>query len=276
MTREVFTEIDEKMTLKDVEIVLIYFPESLYGTNNGYMPYRGGKVKLPWGDFSPYYWGGDPTTDEKGTPQNTSWYYYHEVLHGIGFSLHAPGNMHLLGPTNIENPIGRNFGYGSPAYIDMWSGFVNGWYDEKNITCLDKATLQITTIQLESIDLNPKGQTSAMIKLSDQEILVIESRRSGPYTNFPNGMAGVTVTKVDTSKLYARFDRSVDGFEWEKNQWAYYARVDQEKTPEWFVRPDTPSKILGYEGETFTLDGIKITVTKSGTFDTVTIEKVNG
>ena len=184
--------------------------------------------------------------------------------------------MHLLGPTNIENPIGRNFGYGSPAYIDMWSGFVNGWYDEKNITCLDKATLQKTTIQLESIDLNPKGQTSAMIKLSDQEILVIESRRSGPYTNFPSGMAGVTVTKVDTSKLYARFDRSVDGFEWEKNQWAYYARVDQEKTPEWFVRPDTPSKILGYEGETFTLDGIKITVTKSGTFDTVTIEKVNG
>ena len=184
--------------------------------------------------------------------------------------------MHFLGPTNIENPIGRNFGYGSPAHVDMWSGFVNGWYDQKNITCLDKATLQKTSIQLESIDLNPKGQTSAMIKLSDQEILVIESRRSGPYTNFPGGMAGVTVTKVDTSKLYARFDRSVDGFEWEQKQWAYYARVDQEKTPEWFVRADTPSKILGYQGETFTLDGIKITVTKSGTFDTVTIERVNG
>jgi hypothetical protein len=276
MTREVFTEIDKKMTLKDVEIVLIYFPESLFGTNNGYMPYRGGKVKLPWGDFSPYYWGGDPTTDEKGTPQNTSWYYYHEVLHGIGFSLHAPGNFHFLGPTNIENPIGRDFGYGSPAYVDMWSGFVNGWYDEKNITCLDKATLQKTSIQLDSIDLNPKGQTSAMIKLSDQEILVIESRRSGPYSHFPKGMAGVTVTKVDTSKLYARFDRSVDGFDWEQKQWSYYARVDQEKAPEWFVRPDTPSKILGYEGETFTIDGIKVTVTKSGTFDTVTIERVPG
>ena len=89
-------------------------------------------------------------------------------------------------------------------------------------------------------------------------------------------MAGVTVTKVDTSKLYARFDRSVDCFEWEQKQWAYYARVDQEKTPEWFVMADTPSKILGYQGETFTLDGIKITVTKSGTFDTVTIERVNG
>ena len=89
-------------------------------------------------------------------------------------------------------------------------------------------------------------------------------------------MGGVTVTKVDTSKLYARFDRSDDGFEWEQKQWAYYARVDQEKTPEWFVRPDTPSKILGYEGESFTLDGIKITVTKSGTFDTVKIEKVAG
>ena len=276
MTREVFTEIDKKMTLKDVEIVLIYFPESLLGTNNGYMPYRGGSVKLPWGDFSPYYWGGDPTVDERGTPQNTSWYYYHEVLHGIGFSLHAPGNMHLLGPTNVEVQIGRDYGYGSPAYVDMWSGFVNGWYDEKNITCLDKARLQKTSIQLESVDLNPKGQTSAMIKLSDQEILVIESRRSGPYTNLPKGMAGVTVTRVDTSKLYSRFDRSVDGFEWEQKQWSYYARVDQEKSPEWFVRPDTPSKILGYEGETFTSDGVKITVAKSGTFDTVTIERVTG
>jgi len=276
MTREVFTEINKKMTLKDVEIVLIYFPESLLGTNNGYMPYRSGSAKLPWGEFSPYYWGGDPIVDEKGTPQNTSWYYYHEVLHGIGFSMHAPGNMHLLGPTNIERWTGRDFGYGSPAYVDTWSGFVNGWYDEKNITCLDKTTLRETSIQLESIDLNPKGQTSAMIKLSNQEILVIESRRSGPYSNFPKGMGGVTVTKVDTSKLYARFDRSDDGFEWEQKQWAYYARVDQEKTPEWFVRPDTPSKILGYEGESFTLDGIKITVTKSGTFDTVKIEKVAG
>jgi hypothetical protein len=276
MTREVFTEIDKKMTLKDVEIVLIYFPESLLGTNNGYMPYRGGSVKLPWGDFSPYYWGGDPTVDERGTPQNTSWYYYHEVLHGIGFSLHAPGNMHLLGPTNVEVQIGRDYGYGSPAYVDLWSGFVNGWYDEKNIICLDKARMQKTSIQLESVDVNPKGQTSAMIKLSDQEILVIESRRSGPYTNLPKGMAGVTVTKVDTSKLYSRFDRSVDGFEWEQKQWSYYARVDQEKSPEWFVRPDTPSKILGYEGETFTLDGVKITVAKSGTLDTVTIERVPG
>jgi len=275
MTREVFTEIDKKMSLKEVEIVLIYFPESLLGTNNGYMPYRGGTVKLPWGDFSPYYWGGDPTTDEKGTPQNTSWYYYHEVLHGIGFSLHAPGNPHLLGPTNVEFKIGRNYGYGSPAYVDMWSGFVNDWYGEENITCLDKAILQKTIIQLESIDLNPKGQTSAMIKLNNQEILVIESRRSGPYSNFPKGMAGITVTKVDTSKLYSRFDRSVDGFEWEMNQWAYYARVDQEKSPEWFVLPDTPSRILGYQDESFTIDGVRITVSKSGTFDTVTIEKIS-
>jgi hypothetical protein len=136
--------------------------------------------------------------------------------------------------------------------------------------------MQKTSIQLESVDVNPKGQTSAMIKLSDQEILVIESRRSGPYTNLPKGMAGVTVTKVDTSKLYSRFYRSVDGFEWEQKQWSYYARVDQEKSPEWFVRPDTPSKILGYEGETFTLDGVKITVAKSGTLDTVTIERVPG
>jgi hypothetical protein len=276
MTREVFTEIDKKMALEGIEIVLIYFPESLFGTSNGYMPYRGGSVKLPSGDFAPYYWGGDPTTDAQGNHQNTSWYYYHEVLHGIGFSMHAPGNPFLLGPTNIEIQLGRDFGYGSPAYVDAWSGFVNGWYDEKNITCLNKANLQTTTIQLESMDVNPKGQTSAMIKLNDQEILVIESRRSGPYTNLPKGMAGVTVTKVNTSKLYSRFDRSVDGIEWEMNQWAYYARVDQEKSPEWFVRADTPSKILGYEGETFTLDGIKITVTKSGTFDTVTIERVAG
>jgi len=276
MTREVFTEIDKKMPLKDVEIVLIYFPESLLGTNNGYMPYRGGSVKLPSGDFSPYYWGGDPSVDEKGTPQNTSWYYYHEVLHGIGFSLHAPGNPHLLGPTNIEFQNGRNFGYGSPAYVDTWSGFVNGWYDEKNITCLNKTSLQTASIQLESIDVNPKGQTAVMVKLNEQEILVIESRRSGPFTNLPKGMAGITVTKVNTSKLYARFDRSVDGFEWEKNQWAYYVRVDQEKNPEWFVREDTPSRILGYQGESFTLDGVKVTVTNSGTFDTVTIERVTG
>jgi len=270
MATEVFTEINKKMSLKDIEIVLIYFPETLLGTDDGYMPFKGQSAELSFGTFSPYYWGGDPSVNELG-PQNKSWYYYHEVLHGIGFSLHAPGNAFLLGPTNIEVQNGRDFGYGSPAYIDMWSGFVNGWYDEKNIICIDKSNLKMTEVQLESIDINPKGQTSVMVKLSEKEILVIESRRSGPYTNLPKGLAGITVTRVDTSKLYSRFDRSVDGFEWEKNQWAYYARVDQEKSPEWFVRPDTPSRILGYEGETFTIDGIKILVKKSGTFDTIEI-----
>ena len=270
MANEVFTEVNKRLSLKDVEIVLIYFPESLLGTNNGYMPYKSVPVNLPFGTFSPYYWGGDPSVNERG-PQNTSWYYYHEVLHGIGFSLHAPGNFFLLGPTNIEIQHGRDFGYGSPAYVDIWSGFVNGWYDERNIVCLDKKNLQSVEVQLESIDVNPKGQTSVMIKVSDKEMLVIESRRSGPYTNFPKGFAGVTVTKVDTSKIYARFDRSVDGLEWEMNQWSYYARVDQEKSPEWFVRPDTPSRILGYEGETFTIDGIQITIKKSATFDLVEV-----
>jgi len=270
MAREVFTEVNKTLSLKDVEIVLIYFPESLLGTNNGYMPHKSVPVELPFGTFSPYYWGGDPSVNELG-PQNTSWYYYHEVLHGIGFSLHAPGNFFILGPTNIEIQNGRNYGYGSPAYVDMWSGFVNGWYDEKNIICLDKRNLQKVEVQLESIDVNPKGQTSVMVKISDKEMLVIESRRPGPYSNFPKGLAGVTVTKVDTSKVYARFDRSVDGLEWEMNQWSYYARVDQEKSPEWFIRPDSPSKILGYEGETFTIDGIQITVKKSGTFDLIEV-----
>lgn len=270
MANEVFTEINKRMTLKDVKVVLIFFPDSLLGTNNGYMPYKAITVRLPFGDFAPYYWGGDPTVNELG-PQNTSWYYYHEVLHGLGFSLHAPGNFFILGPTNIEIQNGRNFGYGSPGYVDMWSGFVNGWYDQNNIICLDKQKIQFAEVQLESVDVNPKGQTSVMIKVSENEILVVESRRPGPYSIFPLGFAGVTVTKVDTGKVYARFDRSVDGIEWEMNQWAYYVRVDQEKSPEWFIRPDTPSRILGYEGETFTIDGIQIRVKSSSTFDLVEI-----
>ena len=273
MATEIFTEVNKRMSLKDVKIVLVYFPESLLGTNNGYMPYKAVPVTLPFGEFAPYYWGGDPSVTNLG-PQNTSWYYYHEVLHGIGFSLHAPGNFFILGPTNIEFTNGRNFGYGSPAYVDIWSGFVNNWYDDKNIICLDKENLTKTEVQLESIDINPKGLTSAMVKLSDKEILVIESRRSGPYSNFPKGMAGITVTKVDTSKRYARFDRSTDGFDWELKQWSYYVRVDQEKSPEWLIRGDTPSRILGYEGETFTIDGVKITVKKSETFDLVEINRL--
>ena len=237
------------------------------------MPSKGVSVTLPFGEFAPYYWGGDPSVTHLG-PQNTSWYYYHEVLHGIGFSLHAPGNFFVLGPTNIEFTNGRNFGFGSPAYVGIWEGFVNEWYDDKNIICLNKENLTQTEIQLESIDVNPKGITSAMVKLSENEILVIESRRSGPYTNFPKGLGGVTVTKVDTSKLYSRKDTSVDGFDWELKQWAYYVRTDQEKSPEWLMRSDTPSRILGYEGETFTIDGIRITVKRSAKFDLVEVVRL--
>jgi len=140
---------------------------------------------------------------------------------------------------------------------------------------MDKNSIINSHLKLESIDVNPKGRIGAMIKISDNEILVIESRRPSIYSIFPKGFAGITVTKVDTSKIYSRFDRSVDGFAWEKKQWSYYVRTDQQKSPEWIVSEQIPSRVLGYEGESFTIDGINISLKKSGKFDDISISISN-
>lgn len=269
MANEVFTALDSKLPLKDIPIVLVIFPPQLIGTNNGYMPFKSVPTEISTGTYAPYYWGGDPSDH-----QYLSTYYYHEVLHGLGFSLHAPSNGWFFGSTGMVNQFSQNFGYGAPGYVDLWSGFVNDWYDSSNIFCLDKQKLIKTEIELESIDINPRGQTGAMIRISDHEILVLESRRPSKYSIFPDGFYGITVTKVDTSKLYARFERKVDGFDWEQRQWSYYARVNQQKSPEWIVQSQTPSRVIGYLGEVFEIDGIRITLLKTGKFDTVLIEKI--
>ena len=269
MASEIFTALDPKLPLKDIPIILIIFPPQLQGTNNGYMPFKNANINISTGNYNPYYWGGDPIGN-----QYLSAYYYHEILHGIGFSLHAPSNGWFFGSTGVVNQFSSNFGYGAPGYIDLWSGFVNNWYDQKNIICLDKQNLKNVEVQLESIDVNPTGQIGTMVRLNDHEILVVESRRPSKYSIFPKGFYGVTVTKVDTSKLYARFDRSVDGFDWEQRQWSYYLRVKQQKSPEWMVQTQTPSRVLGYEGEEFEIDGVRIVVKKTGAFDTVQISRV--
>ena len=263
MNTKVFGALEPLMPLETIPLVLIYFPEQLDNSDDGYMPFRGGGFKLANGTmYEPYYWGGDPYA------QPITTYYLHEILHGIGFTGHAPLNG---GPFGIlmNNQDSKSYG------IDVWSGFINNWYDKENIVCLDKANLEKSEFKLESIDTNPKGVISGMVKLNDKEILVIEPRRQGKFSTFADGFAGVTVYKVDTSKVYARWDRELDGFDFEKNQWAYYLRTDQQKSPEWVFTQGTSSRIVAYPGESFTIDGVRITYKESGNFDTVIVEKVS-
>jgi hypothetical protein len=261
-----FSIADKEMDLTDVDVVFFILPKSLYGTN---VYFHGGwnEVKLPSGKkISPWYWGGDDS-DDYGRGLSWSAYWTHEIMHGLGFQGHAPGGLGW--------PVGIMSSTVAPVLtVNSWEALLNGWSDSSNYICLDANDLTDTTLKLQSLDVDYDGLTSLMIKISDTKLLIIESRRPGPYSRFPDGFARLTAYVLDTTKPYNRFNRELEGFEWEKNQFMYYLRVDQINSPDWIFNASVSSRGFAKPGQTFTFEGLRVEYLSAGRFDEVRISKI--
>lgn len=197
--------------------------------------------------------------------------FLHEMMHAHGLAMHAPSNDV---PLYIGNSIG--------TVMASWDSFLAGWRPDEVFACIDSATLGSIDISLTSIDLDDSGYKAAFIRLNDHQVVVVESRRKGPFsTGFVEGTAGVTAYLVDSSVVAQRFDGNPDRV---KDYFAYMLDIDAPH-PEYLdlgmsfrglVHPfaKTAWKTIAFEGDSFTFDGLRISVTDSSTFDTVHIERV--
>jgi hypothetical protein len=119
-------------------------------------------------------------------PRDEIWdHLIHELLHFQGFIGHGPTSPIVFG-----NEAGSSLGvmqvqWGNSKAVTSWEAFMANWYGPKEIVCLDRTKLEGETfITLGSIDKMDSDPISIMIKLNSDELLVIEKRSNGKFTDF--------------------------------------------------------------------------------------------
>ena len=144
----------------------------------------------------------------------------HEMLHFQGWIGHGPYN---------DTSIMTNQNGASRA-VTSWEAFMAGWFESQEVVCLDSATLRAPIyVTMSSLDLMESKPVSVMLRLSDEEVLVIERRSSGRYsdfaasTNYEGQLAGLnhfTAYRVNVNDPYQRVDGR-DFAEIGPNFWSY-------------------------------------------------------
>ena len=204
----------------------------------------------------------------------------HDFLHSFGLALHAPDQQLPFGMQS--SPTG---GLG----INEWDSMSLDWTLPEDVYCVSKENLKTADVTLVPIEREQEGVQSIMIKLSPSRVLVIESHRRDKWgTKFAPGFYGVTTFLVDTSVQndpskpdsettrfanYLLNPATKHGKIVERRPWE---EIDKNgvRTTGWVTQPTWDLNYVLYQGESFTTNGIKITLVKSGDNDTVRVTKV--
>jgi len=205
----------------------------------------------------------------------------HDFLHSYGLALHAP-DQDL--PFGIQSSAIGSLG------LNEWDSMALDWTLPEDVYCVSKENLKSAEVTLVPIEREQEGVQSIMIKLSASKVLVIESHRRDKWgTKLLPGFYGVTTFLVDTS---VQNDRSKPDSE--NTRFANYLlnpstnhgklvnrrpweEIDKNgvRTTGWVTEPTWDLNYVLYQGESFTTNGIKISLIKSGDNDTVRISKIS-
>lgn len=234
----------------------------------------------------------DPRLLNKWTTGTGSWIYrsgkpiwahfIHENLHNIGLQGHAPNQGFPLGIMTAQD------GYSLP--LSAWDQLILGWDETNDVYCVTKENLKTFQITLSPLEREQTGNKSVMIRLSDHEMLVIESRRrdkwsetDGKNPGLPEDLKGIVVYKIDTSKdpQYGIVEK--DGDEWVDGSESFGYFIRNNSVSHGFLRakfeyPAMPMDLnfFTYESEVLVTNGIKIKVLSSsaeGNCDLVEISR---
>jgi hypothetical protein len=216
--QEMITAADKAYDFSGVEMVYFAFPAAAeekfgataYGFNDSYTTDEGTIFASVYGEM-----GGVVGA----RPDRTKiWdHLIHEFLHFQGFIGHGPSN-HTGHFITVDQ-------WGPSKAVTSWEGFLNGWFGKDEILCLDKKKLSKDVfITMGSIDTFGPGKESVMIRLNDDEIIVVERRESGPFTRidasgFGGLKTGFTAYRVNVNGEHYRddSDRNSDS----RNFWSF-------------------------------------------------------
>jgi hypothetical protein len=125
---------------------------------------------------------------------------------------------------------------------------------QENIYCVAKPNISAQTLALVPLEREQAGLRSIIVKLSEHEALVIESHRKDKWSDrWTTGTTGVSVMRIDTRK---------------DTVW------DMGSSTGTYVIPAREHSLDFLKvGQTFTTDGVKISVVSSGENDQIKIEQ---
>jgi hypothetical protein len=123
---------------------------------------------------------------------------------------------------------------------------------------------------LDSVDLNRGGTIAAVIKLSDHEVLVVESRRKGPFSiDFNPGYSAVMAYYVDTKREANRYDGNLAR---EMEYFSFFVRIENPDRPFDPNAYQVDPNILAQLGDTLEFENIRVKFAESSDFDTLEVE----
>jgi hypothetical protein len=238
---------------------------------------RGVDIVTPQGTKQLFYFGPGKSSYKVESRQRKPYskfygLWIHEILHSQGMALHAPGNGFPTGLGQDQE--------GASLTIGMWEQFLLGWLKDSQVYCAPASSLTTSTIVLNPLEVASSKLKTAIVPLSKTQALVVESRRPVGYSSgWDKVDGGVFVYLVDTTKDNDRSGESNSsdrGNDMAFSKWAFYLAPDGSRMKnsgnfyyqyrDYFVK----------KGQSVTYGGVKITVLKSGSTDTIKLEKVAG
>lgn len=209
---------DKTYEFKKTEIIYFVFPaeaEEKYGTavysHKAEFNYEGGKLNAAvYGELG----GGTGARPDRSKIWDHA---AHEFLHFQGFIGHGPENGSPFYITTNQWGISKS--------VTSWEAFLNGWFGESEVLCVDASDIKTRfQISMSSIDEFGNGYESLMVKLNDSELIAIERRQSGRFSEKCSkcrlsSLEGFTAYRVNVNKESYRNDSDPDSES--KNFWAY-------------------------------------------------------
>jgi M6 family metalloprotease-like protein len=198
-------------------------------------------------------------------------YYVHEIGHMIGIPHQS--NEDLKGENRIwiQNPMNgydimSNQG-GAVRTMSTWLRWLAGWLSDDQVICVEKNQITDQYYELSPINNLNSGVESLIVKLSDTEAIVIESRRFDERFDRTTGNSknGIIVYTVDSTKASAQANqalvspRDITRYIYEPN-WRSQSELDA----------------FFFQGDSAIVSGIKIEAVRIGSSkDVVRVTKVN-
>ena len=208
-------------------------------------------------------------------------YFVHETMHGQGLMGHSPKWPYIFGIMNNEYSPSHN--------LNGWESLVMGWATTESLYCADLKNLSTINLTLVPIEREQSGVSTVLIKLSESRILGIESRRVDKWSPLQiPGLYGVSTYLIDLTTNNSTNVVAPTG------AYQKLANVNHGLSP---IRAPlipgfenfgtylingvgvaggngTDLNVMMYLGESFSIEGVKISLVGSGNNDIIRIEKL--
>ena len=288
--------IENTADLSHVNTIWFYFPQNISKIVGQWTQQSSHVVTQKYGTITPQLAavGADTYLSKR-----IRWgFFLHEMIHGFGLQGHSPKYL----PANGQfTRIGMmSTGDGWTNALLPWDAMTWGVDKPSDVYCIDKPHLSSVDLKLVPLEREQEGNRSAMIKLNDHQVLLVESHRSDKWgVGEGPGFAGVMVALIDTT-VSTSFDDDQTVKDPATTSTGVYLLVDGanhgvHKPIGGLVMNGNqvyggPGLVNGvgiagdyegwdlnhimYTGESITKSGIKITLVSGGDNDTVRIEKI--